>query len=178
MLISGLTAELSQDDFRYSRTLPFFTEVNYVKTTMYEGFIHAHSGLRWLVLLGLILCIVKGASGMSGNKSWTAKEAQLVRLAVLITHIQVVLGIIMYFMSPKVKFNEITMTDDIVRFYTVEHVITMLAAVVLVTVGSVRSRSREGASAYKTVFWFFLVALVLVLIGIPWPFRGFGAGWF
>lgn len=146
---------------------------------MYSILTHAHSGLRWLVLLFLVLAIVNAARKMgNAQASFGATDKRLSLFALIFTHIQLILGLILYFISPKVQFSAETMSDSILRFYTVEHLSLMLIAIVLITVGYSKAKRQEGGKKFKTTFWYYLIGLVLILVSIPWPFRGLGAGWF
>lgn len=142
---------------------------------MLQGLLHAHSGLRWIVLLLIIINVVNALGGLSGNKIFTDRDKKLSLFALIFTHLQALLGIVLYFLDDaKVQFNENTMSNDVIRFYTVEHTLMMLIAVILVTIGN---RSAK-AGKVKQVFWYYFIALVLILAAIPWPFRDLGAGWF
>ncbi len=146
---------------------------------MYNGLLHAHSGLRWLVLLFLILAIVNAATKMNGQKAYGASDKRVGLLALIFTHVQLILGLVLYFISPKVQFAGEVMSDKILRFYTVEHISLMLIAIVLITMGySKAKRKAEDGQKFKTTFWYYFIGLVLILISIPWPFRGLGAGLF
>lgn len=151
---------------------------------MYNGLVHAHSGLRWLVLLFLVLAIV------SAWRHWSKKSAypqgRWALLALIFTHLQLVLGLALYLwnglsLQSKVRFSDMgeVMSNAILRFYTVEHITLMLVALVLITIGY--SRAKKAAPApqgHKTLFSFYLIGLILILVSIPWPFRALGAGWF
>ena len=143
---------------------------------MLQGLLHAHSGIRWIVLLLIIINVINALGGLSGNKVFTDRDKKLSLFALIFTHLQALLGIALYFLDKsKVQFNENTMSNDMIRFYTVEHTLMMLIAVILVTIGN---RSAK-AGKVKQVFWFYFIALVLILAAIPWPFReNLGAGWF
>src|SRR5687767_4239473 len=142
---------------------------------MYQILHHAHSGLRWVVLLLIIINIVNSIGGLTGNKIYTAKDKKLSFYALISTHIQVLIGLALYFMSPKVQFSENTMSNSLLRFFTLEHTLMMLIAVVLVTIGNRMAK----AGRVKAVFWYYFIALVIILAAIPWPFREeLGSGWF
>jgi len=65
------------------------------------------------------------------------------------------------------------------RFFLVEHPSLMIFAVLLITIGYSRAkRATSDAMAFRRTFWFYLVGLVLILLGIPWPMQGYGTGWF
>ncbi len=142
---------------------------------MYEGLVHTHSGLRWIVLLLIILTVFNAVSGMGGNKPVSPGLRKLSLFALISTHTQVVLGLILYFMSPKVQFSSETMGNAMLRFFTMEHTLMMLIAVILVTIGN---RFAKVGNA-KKVFWYYFIALIIILAGIPWPFRTLlGSSWF
>ena len=145
---------------------------------MHSILVHAHSGLRWVLLALLLGAIFSTVGGLSGNKSFTDGVRKTALFALIVTHVQLILGLILYFISPKVQFGAETMSDSTLRFFAVEHIFMMVVAVILITLGY--SRMKRGASdgaKYKSVFWFYLIGLVLILGGMPWPFRGLG-GWF
>ena len=140
---------------------------------------HAHSGLRWLLLAALIYAIIKGFQSWRNGKAFNKPSALI---GLILTHVQLVIGLLLYFVyAPivKVNFEDGFMKNDITRFYTVEHLVTMLLAIILITIGYSRGKRKADATAAgKAVFVFYLIGLLLILLGIPWPFRGLGAGWF
>ncbi len=141
---------------------------------------HAHSGLRWVVLVLLIITVILSLSKMlSKDARMTDSLKRIFTINLSAFHLQLVLGLILYFISPKVQFNEFTMKDTLTRFFTVEHAVMMVIAAVLITVGNARmKRFSHNQKKFRTVFVFNLLALIIVLLMIPWPFRGLGAGWF
>jgi len=105
----------------------------------------------------------------------------LVNLFTMITfHTQLLLGLALYFTSEKVQFVEGWMKETIYRFYGMEHLSGMLLAIVAITIG--HSKSKKGAddaAKFKAIKVWYVLALILVLAFIPWPFRTeLGAGWF
>ena len=146
---------------------------------MYPILVHAHSGLRWLVLVFLILAIVTAARKQNGSATYGASDKRVSLLALIFTHVQLILGLILYFISPKVVFSAETMGNTMMRFYTVEHITIMLLAIALITIGYSRAKRQPADNQkIKTTFRFYLIGLILILISIPWPFRNLGAGWF
>jgi len=142
---------------------------------MYQGLLHAHSGLRWIVLLLIIINVINALGGFSGKKVVGATDKKLSLFALICTHLQVLLGLGLYALSPKVQFSGSTMGNAMLRFFTMEHTVMMLIAVVLVTIGHRMTKSGN----FKKVFWYYFIALVVILAGIPWPFRmALGGSWF
>ena len=146
---------------------------------MYSGLVHAHSGLRWLVLLFLIIALVKGVSGWMNNKAYTEGDRKMALFALIFTHVQLLLGLWLYFISPKVSFEEGFMKMPMLRFFSVEHMSMMLIAIILITIGySTAKRAATGLAKHKKIAIFYGLGLLIMLLSIPWPFRGLGAGWF
>lgn len=146
---------------------------------MLKGLVHAHSGLRWVVLVLLIWAIAKAYSGWKGNKEYTASDRKVHLFAMISVHIQILIGFILYALNWEAKVNFSNMADRLVRFFTVEHIFIMIIAAVVITVGFSRGkRMTDSTARFKFLFYTYLVGLVLILAGIPWPFRELGAGWF
>ena len=142
---------------------------------MYQGLLHAHSGLRWIVLIMIIITVINAIRAMNGNNVFNANDKKLSLFALISTHLQAVLGLTLYFMSPKVEFSESTMSNSMLRFFTMEHTLMMLIAIILVTIGNRMAKTGNA----KRVFWYYFIALVIILAAIPWPFReALGGGWF
>ena len=146
---------------------------------MYTILQHAHSGLRWLVLALLVIAVARASRRWRARLPYEAGDRKLYMFTMISVHLQLLLGLILYFISPMVQFTGEAMKNSVTRFYTVEHIFLMLIAIALITIGHVRGKKKApDASSHRNVFTFFLIGLILILIGIPWPFRGLGAGWF
>ncbi|MEO1260444.1 MAG: cytochrome B [Bacteroidota bacterium] len=146
---------------------------------MYKMLVHSHSGLRWVLLLLLIAATFKALMKWRSNAPFTEGDRKLNLFTMIAAHVQLLLGLMLYFISPKVNFAAEAMKETISRFYLVEHSFTMILAIILITIGYSKSKkATEENKKFKTVFTFFAIALFLLLIGIPWPFRIAGAGWF
>jgi hypothetical protein len=125
-------------------------------------------------VLGLLIAAI-GLAYSNWQKNEPA-DSKIYSYALISCHIQLLIGLILYFISPKVNFS--MLDDKLYRFYTVEHALTMVVAIILITVGRVRSRKVEGAAKHRTILYFYALGLILILVSIPWPFRNLGAGWF
>ena len=142
---------------------------------MYPALLHIHSGLRWVVLILIIVNVLSALGGYGGNKAVGAGDKKLSLIALICTHTQVLIGLALYAISPKVQFSGSTMGNSMLRFFTMEHTVMMLIAVILITIGH---RSVKSGS-FKKEFWYYLIALLVILAAIPWPFRtALGGGWF
>jgi hypothetical protein len=147
--------------------------------SIYTVFVHIHSGLRWLVLLFIIGAIINAGLKLNRNSFSNYKKFVFNRLALMFIHLQLVLGLVLYFLSPKVIFTASSMKDSLLRFFLVEHIGLMIIAVILITIGYVKSnRATEELKKHKLILVYYSISLLLILVSIPWPFRGLGAGWF
>jgi len=130
---------------------------------MYTFLLQAHSGLRYLVLLGLLIVIVTSLLGWLNRKPYTATDNRLSLILFIATHTQLLVGLILYFVSPFVKFDSTTMSDKMTRYWTVEHIFGMLVAVVLITLArSTSKRMTDDNAKHKRMFIFNFVALVVI----------------
>lgn len=140
---------------------------------------HAHSGLRWVVLITILWAIINALLKWRGRKDFTEADKKVGMFALIATHIQFLLGLGLYFISPRVQFKGEVMGNSILRFFTVEHMSMMIIAILLITIGySKAKRQTEAAQKFKTTFIFYLIGLLIMLIAIPWPFRELGGQWF
>jgi hypothetical protein len=137
---------------------------------------HTHSGLRWVVLGLLVYAILNALR----KKSTYEKSDGLLNMFTMVSlHIQLVIGQVLYFTSSKVSFVEGWMKVELLRFYGMEHILVMIIAIVLVTIGHGKAkRALDVTKKHKTIILYYSIGLLLILASIPWPFRNLGAGWF
>lgn len=144
--------------------------------------IHAHSGLRWILLLLLLVTIVKAFSGWKGDKVFGKSDNMLSVMTMGFLHLQVVLGLVLYFVGPKAEVARgmsDMMGNSFARFWLIEHFVGMIIAAFFITMGRIRLKKLSvDAIKHKTVFIYYLIGLILILASIPWPFRNVGGGWF
>lgn len=146
---------------------------------MQTGMLHLHSILRWLVLIVALWAIVKMASGRSGSKAFTASDKRPALFFLIIMDLQLLVGLYLYFTSPvwgwaSIKNNGfgVVMKDAAMRFFAVEHLLGMLIALILVHAGySATKKNIADQKKFNKAFWCFLIAFILILASIPWPFR-------
>ena len=141
---------------------------------MYNGLLHLHNVLRWVIL---ILLLVSLFQAFAKNQGLTKTSLWLMIAA----HITLVLGVSQWMIGDvgiKVIQNSgfgIVMKDSAARFFAVEHFAGMLIGIILITV----ARGKAKMLNYSAASWLYLLALVVILITIPWPFReGIGRPWF
>jgi hypothetical protein len=136
--------------------------------TMYSTLLEIHSLLRYFVLLSLLVVIIQSVIGMNGNKPFGKWDNKFSLYLLIFTHLQLLVGLILYFVSPNVRFGGGVMADKMARYWTVEHIFGMLVAVTLITIARITSkRMATDQAKFKRLAIFNFVALV-VIIAIVW----------
>lgn len=145
---------------------------------MYETVSFIHSSWAYLVLLVLIIATVNSIIGLSSKKDYGATDFRLALFTLIVSHIQLLIGLVLYFVSPyftafgETGMGEI-MKDSTLRLYLVEHPLIMIISIVLITMGySKHKRKLISKPKFKTLSIFYGIALVFMLSRIPW------ANWF
>lgn len=145
---------------------------------MYNGLLHLHNVLRWVILLLIVVAIVKSFVGMSGRKPFTNGDKKIGLFLMISAHIQLLIGLYQWLLGRYGIFSDAVpegvsvMKDSFYRFYMVEHPLGMLIATILITIG--RGQAKKPISdelKHKRSFWYYMIALIIILATIPWPFR-------
>lgn len=134
-----------------------------------------HSIVRWAVLLFGVLTVLNAASGTIKKRVFTESDNKSNLLFMISCDIQLLLGLILLFGNSWMSRMPNLKTDVSVRFFVMEHGFMMILAWILVHVGRVAVKKAElDAAKHKRMLIFFGLALLLILISIPWPFRQAG----
>jgi membrane protein DedA with SNARE-associated domain len=113
----------------------------------------------------------------SRRKFWSGDQ-KLNAAAIYALHTQILIGFILYFISPKVVFSSDSMSSRMLRFFLVEHIGLMLVAAVVTTVGySISKRIQSDTGKHMRILIFYGIALLLILLAIPWPWQNYSSGW-
>ncbi len=129
--------------------------------------LHAHSGLRWLVLLLLAITAITAIIQWIGSTKWNKTIKLLALISLILCHVQLLTGIVLYFISPKVNFK-LAGENSVIRFFTYEHSIIMILAIALVTIGHSLAKRRNGIAKVRSIALYYSLALALILYMIPW----------
>lgn len=142
---------------------------------MYDVLLRLHSFTRWLVLLSLLFAIFTAYKGWLGKKPFTAFANKVRHITATIAHVQLLLGLLLYFISPLVQYF-LTFFKEAVhqreyRFFGMEHASMMLIAVTLITIGSSSAKRKTNDKVkYRIMALWFTAALLVIISSIPWPF--------
>ncbi len=142
---------------------------------MYANLIVLHSLVRWLVLGALLYSIYRAYRGWLLAKLFTTHDNSTRHWTATIAHIQLILGIWLYFISPLVAYFLRNFSDAVhlreIRFFGMEHSLMMLTAIIILTIGSAKAKRKQTDQAkFKTMAVWFTMTLLIILANIPWSF--------
>ncbi|GAA3558242.1 hypothetical protein [Snuella lapsa] len=141
---------------------------------MYNTIQTLHSYWAYIVLLVLIIAAVSAVVKSLGNKEYSAKDFRISLFTLIVSHIQLLIGLVLYLVSPRLAlFGELgmggVMKDAVNRLYLVEHPFVNIIAVALITIGYSKHKKKLTSSAkLKPIAIFYTLALLLFLSRIPW----------
>jgi NADH:ubiquinone oxidoreductase subunit 2 (subunit N) len=128
-----------------------------------------HSGWAYLALLLLILAVINSFLGMTSKKDFTAKDRKIALFGLIATHIQLLVGFILYFISPLGLDSFGQMKDAALRLTSLEHPLINIIAIVLITIGWSKHKKVENSTTkFKSIAIFYGFGLLLILSRLPW----------
>ena len=142
---------------------------------MYASALWLHSLLRWAVLVAGAVAWFRAIGGHTAKRPWTPKDDLWGLVLTASVDLQLLVGLVLYvFLSPITRLGvrnlAAAMQIPAARFFTVEHALGMIVAIALVHVGRVKIRkAADAARKHRTAMIFYGIALVLMIISIPWP---------
>lgn len=144
---------------------------------MYQGFVHLHSLLRWVILILLVVAIIRHLKAFNAKQPVNAGHKKIDLFLMIAAHTTFLIGLIQYFVG-SYGYNLIrdagfgvVMKNSAMRFWAVEHIVGMLIAIVLITIGRGKVKRGTDYTIHKKALILFVIALVIIVASIPWPFR-------
>jgi len=136
---------------------------------MYDFIQKFHSGWAYLVLLFLVVAVANSALGFFSKKEFTSKDRKVAMFGLIGTHMQLVIGLLLYFVSPLGSAALGEMKNPALRLTSLEHPLINILAIVLITIGwSKHKKITESESKFKTITIFYSLGLLLILSRLPW----------
>jgi len=142
---------------------------------MYLILLATHSLIRWFVLTSLLFAIYRGYRGWLLKMPFTRFDNSVRHITATIAHVQLIIGLWLYFISPIVAYFLYNFKDAVherqIRFFGMEHATMMLTGIILITIGSVKAKRKiTDLEKFKTMAIWFTIALLVILSSIPWSF--------
>lgn len=145
---------------------------------MDTGLLHLHNLLRWAIIILLLLSIFKAFSGWQQKKIFSASDRRIWLFTLIAAHITLVLGLYQWLwgrygmLKIDLPEGETIMKNKFYRFFWVEHPTFMILAIIMITLGNgMAKKPVADIVKYKRAFWFFVIALLMIIVAVPWPFR-------
>lgn len=128
-----------------------------------------HSGWAYLALLLLVIAVVNALIGMTSKREFTSKDRKIALAGLIGAHVQLLVGLILYFVSPLGSASLGNMKDAAVRLTSLEHPLINIIAIALITIGwSKHKKAMTSEAKFKSITMFYGIGLLLILIRIPW----------
>lgn len=141
---------------------------------MHNSLLFAHSYLRYIILILLVIVIITSLLGLVNKKPYTNTDNKLSLYLFISTHLQLLLGLILFFVSPVVQFSGEAMKNPATRYWLVEHNTAMLIAIVFITLARTTSKKMSDSRAkHKRMLIFNLIALLIIVLTISISGRDF-----
>lgn len=152
--------------FFYAFFVIFVTLKNKTMYTFVQKF---HSGWAYVALLVLVFAVVNSFLGKSSKKEFTAKDRKISLVALITVHIQLLVGLILYFVSPYGSAAFGLMKDAGLRLTSLEHPLVNIIAITLITIGwSKHKKAATSTAKFNNIFLFYGLGLLLILSRLPW----------
>ncbi|HWC53398.1 MAG TPA: hypothetical protein VG676_07430 [Chitinophagaceae bacterium] len=152
---------------------------------MYNVILHLHSSLRWVVLLLLLIVVYRSAT--AGKRPFNNADKKYGLFVMIACDVMLLIGIYQWIAgnwglsSMQNNGMKDIMHNPTLRFYAIEHPIGMLIAIVMAHIGKAYAKKDlPDPVKHKRTLLFFGLALLIILVSLPWPFReaGAGRGWY
>jgi hypothetical protein len=138
---------------------------------MYELLQKLHSWWAYLALIVLFIAVVNALIGYTSKKAFESKDLRISLFALIFTHIQLLLGLAVYFVSQKgLKAFEIegAMKNAELRLTMLEHPLINIIAIALITIGWSSHKKVAPDAKFKKILFFYGIGLILILSRLPW----------
>lgn len=145
---------------------------------MYHFLLAAHSLVRWLVLITVLISMIRSYNGLRTGRVFTSADNRWRHWTAIVAHIQLMLGCYLYFVSPLIKlfYGKNTPKTIELTFFGMIHISMMLLAIVFITIGSAMAKRKDAPrEKFATILRWYGAALLLIFIAIPWPFSPLAA---
>ncbi|WP_338732501.1 hypothetical protein [Mangrovimonas cancribranchiae] len=141
---------------------------------MYDIVKTLHSYWAYLVLLILFIAVINSLVKRAKGKDYLAFDFRISLFTLIVSHIQLLIGIILYLVSPRLSlFSDLgmggIMKNELARLYLIEHPVINIIAIALITIAySKHKKKLISKTKFNTIAIFYTIALVLFLSRIPW----------
>jgi len=145
---------------------------------MFPILLALHSLIRWFILIFIVYSIILAYRGWFKKKPFTKYDNRIRNITVSFAHVQLIIGIWLYFISPIVDYFLKNFSESLhqsqLRFFGMEHITMMLIGISMVTIGSsIARRKKTDEEKFKAIAIWYTIALIVIFTSIPWAFSPF-----
>jgi hypothetical protein len=128
-----------------------------------------HSWWAFITLISLFVVVINSFLGVFSKREFASKDRTFSLIALIFSHIQLVFGLVVYFLSP-LGFSALgQMSSATLRLTSMEHPLVGIIAIILITIGWTKHKNKsENDRKFKTIRLFYGLGLLLILSRIPW----------
>ena len=117
----------------------------------------------------MVVAVVNSLIGRFSKKEFTSNDKKIALFALIAIHIQLLVGLILYFVSPLGFASLGQMSDKALRLTSLEHPLINIIGITLITIGWVKHKKLTmSESKFKTFSIYYGLGLVLILSRVPW----------
>lgn len=150
---------------------------------MYVGLLHLHNLLRYVIVILILINIITSYMGWFKRTAYTPLDNKLSLFLFISAHLQLVVGLALYFMSPIVQVARsnmaLAMSDTSLRFWSVEHIASMILGIVIISLGRIMAKKANSDGAkFRRQAVYFTLGTVIIFSAIPWPWSIIARPWF
>lgn len=128
-----------------------------------------HSTLAYAVLAVLLIAIINAFLGLSAKRNFTKNDRSLSLVALILSHIQLVVGLVVWATSPLGKEAMSQMSNAALRLTAVEHPLVNILAIALITIGWSKHKKEESSNGkFKKIGLLYFAGLMFIMSRIPW----------
>lgn len=136
---------------------------------MYEIIQKAHSGVAYLALLFLLIAVLNAFMGLASKKQFLPKDRKISLFGMIACHLQLLLGLVLYVVSPMGMAALGEMSNAQLRLTSLEHPLVNILAIALITIGwSKHKKEITDAGKFKKIAFLYAAGLLFLISRIPW----------
>jgi len=150
---------------------------------MYIGLLHLHNLLRYVVVILILINVVKSFIGWFNKKDYLPIDNKLSLFLFISAHLQLVIGLALYFVSPIVDIAlsdmKKAMADSMSRFWAIEHISSMILGIIIISLGRIMAKkANSSGSKFRRQAVYFTLGMIIIFSAIPWPWSVIARPWF
>jgi len=135
---------------------------------MYKSLLHLHHYLPYLLFLFLLISFLLSIQGLVSARSHSKIDKKTSLFLMILSHLQLLIGVCLYFISPMILPFKEAMANSITRLYKIEHPVMMIFIVFILTIIHLKTKKEENFNSHKKKLISYFLVIIILFFGIPW----------